>query len=97
MKRHINKRAVLRRIEKKYGYLIDKLLNEYADKTMGEFLPALDKLKTEMENEMRSCGVLDEGNGHNMDAKNGSGDAGQGAVHIFDGRDRVFENSASGT
>ena len=47
-------------IEAKYGKLVQKAYKQYANRTMGEFIPVLEKLRSEMEKEMVEVGILKE-------------------------------------
>lgn len=96
MNKHKNKYYALRRIERKYEYLIGSLLDNYKDKTMGEFWGALDNLKSQMKEEMRIAGVLDEDNGHNMDTQNACCNERQVAVPVSHRGYRLFKDTDSG-
>lgn len=48
------------KIEAKYGKLVQKAYNQYKNRTMGEFMPVLEKLRSEMQKEMEEAGLLKE-------------------------------------
>ena len=49
-------------IEAKYGKLVQKAYKQYKNRTMGEFIPVLEKLREEMKKEMITAGILKEEN-----------------------------------
>lgn len=49
-----------RRIEKKYERLVGQALEDYADKSMGEFWEYCEQLKQEMKKELIRVGVISE-------------------------------------
>lgn len=51
-----------RKIERKYSKLIDKLIEEYKDKTMGELWAKFEELKIQMKNDFDKAGVILEDN-----------------------------------
>lgn len=51
-----------RKIERKYSKLIDKLIEEYKDKTMGELWAKFEELKIQMKNDFDKAGIILEDN-----------------------------------
>ena len=48
------------KIEAKYGKLVEKAYKQYKNRTMGEFIPVLEKLRSEMQKEMEEAGILEK-------------------------------------
>ena len=47
-------------IEAKYGKLVQEAYKQYKNRTMGEFIPVLEKLREEMKKEMVEAGLIKE-------------------------------------